>query len=284
MVRSLRFLFLIVSLFMPLVLTSGPAAADQTSDGPRILAGTANVADILNDLVGDRAEIRQLIPGGACPGHYDLRPGDLLFLEKADLLILEAYQPGQSNMANLMQAVDNTNLQTIVLPQAYSTMLPPVQLQYTEVLSKNLVQRFPRMAGQIQDSASRRLEMIRQVSEAQAARLNGARGVPALCAAMQSGFAKWAGLDVVGTYGRPEDLAPEQYGKLLETGKTHNARLVLDNLQSGPGAGCGLAESLNAGQADLTSFPGGVPGQDDWASAFTGNVDRLLQALEESDS
>ncbi len=271
----------ITIIILLLMLSALPAWA---ADPPRVLAGTSTVADILTDLCGDAVEVRELIPGGTCPGHYDLRPGDLLFLEQADLLVLEAYQPDLANMADLIRAADNTELQTFVLPLKYDTMLPQVQLDYTAALALDLADRFPDLADRVIQAAAQRIAMIQEVAASQADRLEPAAGVPALCAKMQAGFATWAGLEVVDTYGRPEDLSPEKYANLLEAGQARKVRLVLDNLQSGPGGGSGLAESLDAGQADLTSFPGGVPGQDDWASAFIGNVDRLIQALEDSGS
>ena len=77
-------------------------------------------------------------------------------------------------------------------------------------------------------------------------------------------------------------MSPKAFARLLDMGKKNHVRMVLDNLQSGPGAGNGLAESLGAGHADLTSFPGALPGQDDWASAFSGNTQNLLNALKEA--
>lgn len=269
-------------LFLVLAFLCGPAGA---GDEPCIMAGTATTADVLRDLTGDRAEIRQLIPGGACPGHYDLRPGDLLFLEEADLLVLEAYQPEMANMVDLIRAAGNADLQVFVLPLEMEPMLPQGQGNYTAVLAAELIARFPDLADQVAAGEAQRVEMIRHVAEREAARLEIARGTPTLCSCMQAGFAAWAGLEVVGTYGRPEDLTPEKYAQLLETGREEQVRLVLDNFQSGPGAGDGLAESLGAGQADLTNFPAWGPKEErDWASAFTGNVQRLLDALEESGS
>lgn len=270
----------ILTFLLFVLLLPGTGNASQTT--PRILAGTSIVADILSDLTGPEAKVQQLIPGGACPGHYDLRPGDLIFLEKADLLVLEGYQPNMSNMTDLIQAADNRKLQTLVLPKIYNSMLPSAQITYTERLATELAKLFPAMASSVDKAAAKRIDMIRTKASREAARLRPAKDVPTLCAAMQKGFASWAGLKVVGTYGRPEDLSPSAYGKLLTLGKDNHVRLVLDNLQSGPNAGAGIAESLQAGHADLTSFPGALPGQDGWAAAFTANTQKLLDALAEA--
>ena len=280
MPRFLAVLFLLLSLV--------PTSLSLAQEQPRILAGTATTADILKDLTGGAAEIRQLIPGGACPGHYDLRPGDLIFLEEADLLVLEAYQVDMPNMADLVRAADNSDLQTFVAPLVMDTMLPKSQLKLTLMLAEELCRVFPDLADQVDQALAERARMVRQVEEEQAGRVQGLDGAAAITSRLQAGFATWAGLTVAAAYGRPEDLTPEQYAHLLEAGQAAGVRLVLDNKQSGPGAGQGLAESLHAGQADLTSFPGAYDGEEDWASAFTGNVDRLLRAwdsvVEESGS
>jgi len=71
---------------------------------------------------------------------------------------------------------------------------------------------------------------------------------------MQQGFLKWAGFDVVATYGRPEELSPKKMQELINKGKEAGIKLVVDNLQSGPDAGAGIAEEIGAAQV-ISNFP-----------------------------
>ncbi|WP_022663189.1 metal ABC transporter substrate-binding protein [Paucidesulfovibrio longus] len=255
----------------------------------RILAGTSIAADIVSDLCGPAAAVRLLIPGGACPGHYDLRPGDLRFLGGAQLLVLESFQSEMPNMRDLIRAARNEQLQIFVLPEAESAMLPEAQERLTLALAKELARLRPELASRLERATAERIARVREVAGEQRARLEkaGTPGTVALSSALQASFARWAGLDVAATYGRPEDLTPERFGELQDIGAKRGARLVLDNVQSGPGAGRGLAETLGAGRAELTSFPGGFPdapeGREDndgrWESAFIANVNRVLAAL-----
>lgn len=271
-----------IMLLMTATLPRSALSLDEQASGQRIriLAGTSTVADILEDLFGDAAEIRLLIPGGSCPGHYDLRPSDLRFLGDADALVLESFQPEMQNMRNLVRAADNGRLETYVLPEVESAMLPEAQRRMTLDLAERFSQFRPAIDPLLKRNAAERLARIQAVEDRETARLQqaGIRGWTAICSGMQAQFVSWAGLQVVGVYGRPEDLTPENFEKLQNLGTANMVRIVLDNVQSGPGAGRGLAESLGAGQADLTSFPGALPGENDWASAFTGNVGRVLQA------
>lgn len=266
-----------------LILCSVNAPAQEL---PRILAGTGTSADILRDLCGKQAHIRQLIPGGTCPGHYDLRPGDLEFLGEADLLVLEPYQLQMANMHDLIGAAENSYLQILTLPPAKSAMLPQTQLEYTHVLADYVKSHFQNLASHVAEAAKRRIERIKSVARQVRAQFDRAQvtDVSVLCSGMQAAFVGWAGLKVAACYGRPEDLSPATIRRLLEIGRKHRVKLVLDNVQSGPGTGKSIAETLQAGHADLTSFPGGVPGEERWESAFRGNVLRMLHALERSRS
>lgn len=273
-----------------LLLSAWTPSRTMAGERPCALAGTSTVADILTDLGGDRLQVRLLIPGGSCPGHYDLRPGDLRFLGQADLLVLEYFQKDMPNMRNLVRAAANPDLELLNLPEETCALLPKAQERLTRFLADRLASHWPGEATAIRSAADRRIERIQAVGDREQRRLSAldlhpgeaSADAPAvLCSALQEPLAGWAGLRVVGTYGRPEDLTPECFERLLNLGREHRVRAVLDNIQSGPGAGRGLAESLGAGRADLSSFPGGVPGEDHWEAVFTGNIDRMIRALEQ---
>ena len=63
------------------------------------------------------------------------------------------------------------------------------------------------------------------------------------------------GFRVVGEYGRPEAMSAREVVRLSEIGKDQKAIVVVDNLQSGPDAGKGIAETLGVPHVVLTNFP-----------------------------
>ncbi|MEF2146447.1 MAG: zinc ABC transporter substrate-binding protein [Desulfovibrionaceae bacterium] len=271
----------VLFVFLMGIVLAVPARAEKSR--VLVLAGTSIVADVLQDLCGEWAEVRSLIPGGACPGHYDLRPGDLRFLHHADLLVLEPFQTELPNMQDLVRAAENKNLNTLVMPGVGAGMLPETQRVYSRALAARLARLWPERGSELEQAVAERVGRIDRVEFESRRELHKANalGTTALCSSMQKAFACWAGMAVAMEYLRPESMAPEDFEQLLLIGRERNVRVVLDNLQSGPGAGRGLAESLDAGQADLTSFPGALPGEDDWESAFRGNVQRLILALKQ---
>jgi zinc transport system substrate-binding protein len=99
---------------------------------------------------------------------------------------------------------------------------------------------------------------------------------------MQEGFVKWAGFDVVATYGRPEDLSPAQMDELVTEAKDADVALVIDNLQSSAAAtGATMAQDIGAVEVTISNFPGGFDNTETWEKAIDKNVDLLLAALTE---
>ncbi|BBD09824.1 metal ABC transporter substrate-binding protein [Desulfovibrio ferrophilus] len=256
----------------------------QAEDQPlRLLAGTTMLADILHDLC-PQAEVRALIPGGACPGHYDLRPADLVLLNKAEALFLHPWQQDLENMRILIDAAANAQLHVEIVAEPGNSMLPQVHARYTRAMAQRLGEIAPQQNQAIQNAAKRRLARITTLEQELLFRLHqaGAQRHPVVCAQMQEGLARWAGFPVATVFYRPGDMNPEQMARVVDAGKSGKATLVIDNLQSGDG-GRGLAEELSARRIMLSNFPGGFPDTNTWEDALRVNIERLLNALQGSE-
>jgi zinc transport system substrate-binding protein len=99
---------------------------------------------------------------------------------------------------------------------------------------------------------------------------------------MQEGFVRWAGFDVVATFGRPEDLTPAQVAALIDQAQEAGVALVIDNLQSGTTTlGASMEQDIEAITVTISNFPGGLQNTGTWEKAIDKNVDLLLEALNE---
>ena len=63
----------------------GPAAGDERP--VTVVATTTHAADLARKVGGDRATVRALIPAGADPHGYEVRPSDIEALADADLIV-----------------------------------------------------------------------------------------------------------------------------------------------------------------------------------------------------
>jgi len=92
---------------------------------------------------------------------------------------------------------------------------------------------------------------------------------------MQKEPLEWMGFMVVAEYGRQEAMSTREVVRLADIGKDRGVIMVVDNIQSGPDAGKGIAETLRAPHVVLTNFPS----ERGYLATLQENVDALLSAV-----
>lgn len=247
----------------------------------KIMATTSLIAEIVADLGGDAVEIATLIPPASCPGHFDIKPNDMKLLADARVFFLHNWQ-GRTFSNGIIRASGNPALQAAVLEVSGNWMAPPVQVSATERIAAVLAEADPARADAYRSAAALRKDQVQKVGAAQAQRLAqaGVRDIRVLANDMQADFVSWAGFQVVGVFGRGEDMSPREVEDAIRLGRNHNVRLVVDNLQSGKQAGIGIAREIGAAQVTLSNFPGGFEGTETWFKAIAKNVELLIAATE----
>jgi len=243
----------------------------------KVAAGTSLIAGIVQEVGQDKVEVVTIVPPAVCPGHFDLKPGDVQKLADAKLFFRHDWQ-GKMFTQDLIASVHNKDLQVVEVAVPGNWMAPPVQKEAVQKIAAILKEKDPANQTWYTQNAERLLSLIESKGRENREKL-AAVDAKVICSDMQAGFLKWAGFDVVDTYGRPEELNPQKLQGLIEKGKQAGVKLVVDNLQSGPDAGKGLAEELGAVQVTISNFPGGLPQTDTWAAALDKNVELLLEAL-----
>ncbi|SHJ49504.1 metal ABC transporter substrate-binding protein [Desulfofundulus thermosubterraneus] len=272
----------ITAIILVILLLAISGCAAKESPKLKVATGTSLIADIVKNVGGDKVETVNIVPPAACPGHFDLKPGDVQKLAKARLFLRHDWQ-GKMFTKELIESVHNRDLQVVEVAVAGNWMAPPVQKEAVTKIAGILMEKDPSNMAYYKQNADRLVSQIESKGKETLSRLQaaGAGGVKVLCSDMQQGFLKWAGFDVVATYGRPEELNPQKMQELINKGKQAGVKLVVDNLQSGPDAGKGIAKELGAVQVTISNFPGGLPQTDTWSAALDKNVELLLDALKE---
>jgi zinc transport system substrate-binding protein len=247
-----------------------------------IVAGNAIIARIAEDIADGKLEIHSFIPPGMCPGHYDVKPSDVEMLANSKALIIHSWQQDKANITGLIDAADNPGLIIKVIEVPPALMAPEVQSETVQKIAQALSEIDPGNSAYYQEKAAERTQAILAKGEEIKNILQEAKvgEVKAICMEQQAGFVKWAGLDVVATYGRPEDLSVAEMEKLVNQAKQAGVALVIDNLQSGGTATSEtMAKDIGAIQVTLSNFPGGFENTETWEKAVDKNVDLLLGAL-----
>ena len=275
---------LIGTLLLVAILVGLLGCAQSTQPSVDIMAGSSFIANIVQDVAGDKVETRTLIPPGVCPGHYDVKSSDIEALASSKALIIHNYQQNYQNIVGAVEAAENPDLVITVLNVTGNWMVPAVQAEGVGEIAEALGEIDPENVAYYQQRATERAQAISTKGEQVQQRLTdaGVEGVKVLCAEMQAGFVSWAGFDIVATFGRPEDLTPAQVADLIDEAQGAVVALIIDNLQSGSTTlGASLEQDVAAIPVTISNFPGGLADTETWEKAIDRNVDLLLAALDE---
>jgi len=267
-------------LFLAILFTLLSCAQPSTD----IMAGSSLIANIIQDVAGDKLETRTLIPPGVCPGHYDVEVSDIEALANSKALFIHDYQENFINITGAIEAAENPDLTVTVINVTGNWMVPTVQAEAVDKIAQALGEIDPENAAYYQERAADREQAILAKGEEVKNELEsaGVDGVKVLCADMQLGFVQWAGFDVVATFGRPEDLSPADVTQLITEANQASVALVIDNLQSGSATlGAAMEPDIEAIPVTISNFPGGFENTETWEKAIDKNVDLLLEALNE---
>ncbi len=250
----------------------------------KVVTSTSLIAQIAERVGGSRVDVVNIIPPAQCPGHFDVKPGDIQRLAEADLFLLHGWQ-GEVFAQDLIASANNPDLTVVSLDiqttENQNWMVPAVQKEATDIITDALCQVDAEDCSVYQESATEYKEAIVAKEAEVEGRLNQANlsGVNVMCADMQAGFVQWVGFNIVATYGRPDSLTPQVVRDLVDTGRAENVTLIIDNLQSGQDAGKGVAEELGYRRIILSNFPGGFDNTETWEKAIDRNVELILGVM-----
>jgi len=271
---------LLVTLLLGILLTL-LSCAQPSAD---IMAGSSLIANIIEDVADGKVETRTLIPPGTCPGHYDVKPSDIVALANSKALFIHSWQENFENITELIEAAENPDLIVTVINITGNWMTPPVQAEAVDRIAQALGEIDPENAAYYEEKAAERAQAILAKGEEVEDVLLGAgvEEVKVICADMQAGFVGWAGFNITATYGRPEELSVADVEQLVTDAIEAGVALVIDNLQSGATATSeAMAQDIGAIQVTISNFPGGLENTETWEKAIDKNVDLLLEALNE---
>jgi ABC-type Zn uptake system ZnuABC Zn-binding protein ZnuA len=226
-----------------------------------------------------------IIPPAQCPGHFDVKPGDIQKLSDADIFFMHGWQ-GEKFSTDLIASAQNPDLVVVVVGTQGNWMTPQVQTEATDTITAELCKVDAANSSFFQESADKYKQTITTTGDELKDTLNklNTSNVNVLCAEQQAGYVKWAGLNVIDVFGRPDSLTPQVVKDLVDKGKTSDVTLIIDNLQSGADAGAGIAEELGCSRIILSNFPGGFDDTETWEKAIRKNVDLISDVITEGSS
>jgi zinc transport system substrate-binding protein len=246
----------------------------------KVVTSTSLLAYITQQVGIDKVEVINLIPPAQHPGNFNVRPGDVETLAKANLFLLHGW-PGEGYADKLIASANNPKLAVVKASVDGNWMIPPVQAAAVDKVAAALSQADGKNDSAYKKSAyeykqrisAKDAEIKNKLQKANVAQVN------TIASQRQADFLQWTGLNVVATYASPNALNPQIVKELVDKGRATKVTLVIDNLQDGKDAGKAMAEDLRAKQINLSNFPGGFENTDTWEKAIDHNVELLIQAI-----
>ena len=272
-------------LVLSLAILSVPGGCTAVSPSKlKVVTSTSLIAQIVERVGGEGVDVVNIIPPAQCPGHFDVKPGDIQKLAEADLFLLHGWQ-GEKFSQKLIDSANNPDLTVVTLeipsnPES-NWMTPSVQQEAIDRITAALSQVDSKNSSAYQGSAAE----YRGIIESKAAEIKGRLAgenlsdINVICSGMQAAFLRWAGLNIVATYGRPDSLTPQVVKELVDKGREAKVTLIIENMQSGRDAGAGVAEELGAQRIILSNFPGGFENTETWEKAIDYNIELILEAI-----
>jgi len=216
-----------------------------------------------------RYSVASILPPGQCPGQFDVKLSDIERMKKADLIVAFVGMPYIEKGGSGKQLLVETGGRNWMSPDSYLSGL--------DFLASRLSERFPEEREEIVRRKAETAGRVEAASKSLREKIDlaGLAGKPVIVTSAQKEPAEWMGFRVVAEYGRPESMSAREIVTISTIGRERRAILVIDNLQSGPDAGKGIAEALGAPHVVLTNFPS----EEGYLATLEENVNAVLTAL-----
>ena len=262
--------------FIPLlliVLLSQLGCGERPAEKLKLVTTTSLIGKIAQEVGKDKVDVVTIVPGGMCPGHFDVRPGDIKVLSDAQIFLIHGWEPF---VKKLLNSVQPRELVVKTLDIQGNWMVPDIQIKAVDSITDILCEIDHKNGRYFRNNAATYKTQILDISREikQKAKDRKVSDINVVCSEMQEGFVRWFGFNVVATYGRPSELTAKNLRKVIDKARKEGVEIVVDNLQSGRDAGVPIIEEIRGVHVVLTNFPIGS-----YTQSLQENVYKLLKAI-----
>ncbi|MFH0786268.1 MAG: metal ABC transporter substrate-binding protein [Pseudomonadota bacterium] len=262
-------------------LLSGVSFSADKIPGPEkpvIVASTTMIASLVRDLAGDHFEILTLLPPNSCPGHFDLKPADVLRIRDAVLIIGHQYQ---RDLQKALRSQVREKGRWLILADRYTPTIPEDYLRMGRFLLDDLKRRFPAQEASFRKQWLQVEADILQTAEAFKKEFQKKKPLssPLIVAFHQKDFVRSWGFDPVGVFDSPGGESMPQLKALIQKGEKTGVLAIIGNLQTGGKEAEVIAEKLKVPLIFLSNFPGGEAGTSTYKELLRSNCLKMLKVL-----
>jgi zinc transport system substrate-binding protein len=230
------------------------------------------LATAINELAGDVVEVHTLMPGGTCPGSFDLTPADVRVMTGATLFFRHEFHGALDRQAQAAGLAAGA----VVSPAGGGALtIPSVYAGCCARIAESLKARLdPAVRAKIDARLREIAARAPQAEKSALARMVSLKDRPVLVSQFQADFVRWAGLAAAAVYPPGDDPPAKALAAAAEQARVGRVVAIVGNLQNGRRAPDSLGESLRLPVIMLGNFP-----PSDEAGAYWRLLDANVQAL-----
>jgi ABC-type Zn uptake system ZnuABC Zn-binding protein ZnuA len=266
-------IYLIITIFGLLFLSIN-VQAEETN----IVCTNSVLADYTSNLITENVTITHIMPGGACPSHFDLTPSQASQIIEADIVISLGWEPWLTNISDKLIDVDQ---QQIKCPGLGEWSLPSNTIKFVEKIRDRLGEILSEKNTSIQTNAEEYIDEINKKSEYLQNMITtmNYENRKVIVMNWQKEFIEWLGLTVAASYGPPERLSTQDKLNITTTADDGEITVIIDNLQSGIEFGEQTAKETGKIHVVFTNFPGAIENVDTYLEMLEYNTAELIKGI-----
>ncbi len=268
--------YLIALVLLAGLAIGGLACSEGKEAKGAVVVTTSMLGEVAGDVLplGDDLEVVSIVPPGTCPGHFDLSPRALPMLKGASLVLIHDYQKPLAEKIREVGPGDAVE----VIETPGSLLIPDNYKNLGLAVAARGKAAFPEKSEGIEAGVQRFEAELQELEAELKGEASAWAGVQVVASTRQAGFARWLGLDVVGTFPPPDAITP----KIYEALKSSQPKVVIGNLQEGTQGAVAIGERLEAPVVIFSNFPGAEGYGESYGDLQRANIALLKKALGES--
>lgn len=243
-----------------------------------IVTSTTDISSVVEALAPDDAKVVNIVPGGVCPGHFDLSPVEANLIFLSDLIIYHGYESWFKKIGELELDIDIVDLKT-----DGSWMVPDVYLKGASEISDILKEKYGYDSVRIDEINGnyRKLKtsidsLIPIVSE----KKKSIKGLKVICNEHQKDLLEFLDAEVISVFSPGDNISLKEISEVIKIGREEDVQLVVDNLQSGQKVGRTIADELKSKYIIFSNFPD----EDGYKATLLSNISLLMEILSDKNT
>lgn len=218
-----------------------------------IVTSTSDIYSVAYFLAPGNMIVENIVPGGMCPGHFDLSPVEADKISSSKIILAHGWESWLKKVKEINPSID-----MIILKTEGNWMIPSIYLKGAEEIYSDLKRRFSGDSVFI-DQLNKNFKRLKTTIEITIKITNNEKeklkGVKVICNAYIKDFLTYLGMDVVATFPPGDEVNVKDISDAVKKGKKEGVVLVVSNLQSGKKVGWTIARELGVNQVIISNFP-----------------------------